>query len=448
MISAPNLRPLLNGSSWGVTILMTAFLLAGCGIFGPATKKTDKDEDPSVLKGTPTRIPAPVDTIEWNIVSEEEAPPITERTALAITEFKDVYNLTLLAPFGARNLQSSSDRVSARMVRMIEFLAGVQYATENCLDDVKVKLNIIDTEDDSQFEQNFTKLPAITEADIIIGPYYTNKVEAVSRYALENNKIMISPWNTVQLDVSNPYYIQMRPSLKSHAQRIARYATENYLQSEVMLMTKNDPRDIESLAYFQYNPVTMDSTPRFYEEIVPDIGSSDLTDSLAVYIQEKGYRRFIIPVWSDEPFVIAALAKLNFAKGEEEITVLGLPQWMEMSRMDYDYFENLHVHLSTARPAEYTSNDAKGLRSNYINRFGDTPGTEAYYGMNLMKWLGKLLASEGVLITNGLGKKIEGLDEEFDFVAIFGEDGESIHHYENQKVDIIEFSEYRFRKVD
>lgn len=448
MISAPNHQRPLSGNRWILVLSIGLLVFTGCGIFGPASKKTDSDKDTDVVRGTPTNTSIPVDTIEWNVIPEEEAPPITERSEGIISKFKDVYSVVLLAPLEARRFQTREARATARMVRMIEFLAGVQFGVQHCLDNVNIRLTVIDTEEDPEFLNNLNSRQEMQDADIIIGPYHTDKVEAVAKFALENHKIVISPWNTIKLEEANPYYIQMRPSLQSHAHRLARFVREHYPLSEVMLMTKNDPRDISALEYFQVDPVTHDTTSKIREEIVPDIGNSDLTDSLAVYIQERNYRRFIVPVWSDEPFVIAALSKLNFAKGEEEITVFGLPQWMEMSRMDYEYFENLHVHLSSARPVDYISDDAKDFKAEYITRYGDLPGTDAFYGMNLIKWLGSLLKTEGTNITTGLGNNGMDLDEEFEFVAIFSDDGEFIHHYENQKVDIIRFADFQFQKVD
>ena len=116
--------------------------------------------------------------------------------------------------------------------------------------------------------------------------------------------------------------------------------------------------------------------------------------------------------------------------------------------MDYDYFENLHVHLSSARPVAYTSKDAREFRANYVDTYGDIPGTDGYYGLDVIKWLGGLLNTEGVDIRSGLGNKISDLDQEFQFTAIFAEDGETIHHYENQKIHVLRFADYKFEQVD
>jgi predicted dinucleotide-binding enzyme len=330
-------------------------LCSSCGVFGPSAKRQGDDQGSDVVKGTPDRPEIIVDTIEWIMVPESESPPITERSDVHLTEYKDLYNIVLLAPFGARQLQSDIDRPSARMVRMIEFLAGLQYGIDFCLRDVNVRLRVIDTEQDPQFESKLDQIDDLKDADIIIGPYFTNQVEAVSQFARQEKKILISPWNTSDLQSANPAYIQLRPSLKSHAKRLTNFAQSIFSKDQIMLLTKNEQRDIEALSFFQDQIDNQSSGDSIREKIIVDIGNSELTDSLAMYIQEQGYRSFIIPEWQDEPFVIAALSKLNFAKYEEHISVLGLPQWMELSRLDYDYCDKLQVHLSSARPGADTS---------------------------------------------------------------------------------------------
>ncbi|NND34730.1 MAG: hypothetical protein HKN76_19240 [Saprospiraceae bacterium] len=445
MTSVPNLQLPLSGSKLCCLFFVAVLGMAGCGIFGPAAKK-ETDPDSDVAK-TPSERVSEVDTITFVENSEEEFPPITERETTKVTEHKSIYNIVLLAPFSAKRMQREGDFASARMIRMIEYLAGIEYGLESCISGIDIQLNVIDTDNDVEFKPTFSEMPALIEADIIIGPYFTERVEAISSFALEQQKVIVSPWNTSKLSTANPYYIQMRPSLKTHALKIDQFVTSRSSLDQIMLMTKNDPRDIETLTFFQGNiPAGPDGRKR--ELIIDDIGNPDLTDSLSLYVSEQGYRDFIVPVWQDEAFVIAALSKLNFAQGEEKITVYGLPQWMEMSRMDYDYFENLSVHLSSARPARYVSQDSKSFTHSYYQKYGDLPGDDAYYGLNTIKWLAELLKVNGTDITSDLGIEVPDLDQRFELTAIFGDDGESIHHYENQFINILRFSEYRFEEVD
>ena len=116
--------------------------------------------------------------------------------------------------------------------------------------------------------------------------------------------------------------------------------------------------------------------------------------------------------------------------------------------MDYNYYENLNVHISLAAPLEYKTGAAGALKQSYFSRYGELPGDEAYYGMDVMRLVAGLLKSEGTMIVNGLGNWKSDSDYIFDFVAVFGEDGERIDHYENQHVQIVKFQDYRFVAAD
>lgn len=428
-------------------LLVSCLMLWGCGILGPGTKDSSADDDVKVVK-TPTEVAPKVDTIEWTYASEEEYPPIRDRNTMPVGEFKDVYNVVLLAPFGASRLQSTSDRVSSRMLRMIEFLCGMEYGLEHSIRGVGIQLDVIDTQDDPAVSEYLLNRPEMLNADVIIGPYYTELLSRVSQFAADNQKVLISPWNTSKLEQKNQLYVQMRPSLEVHSRKIASYVKSKYSEEEILLLTKNNERDIETLQYFQ-DTITKNEfgipSDSIAEVVIPDIGNSEWVDTLMAEISRAGYRAFIIPVWQDEPFVIATLSKLNVATAEEgEVEVFGLPQWMTMNRMDYEYFENLNVHLSSAKPFKYNTEDARGLRSSYFEGYGDLPGPDAFYGLDLIKWLAGQLQLSGTGFMQTLGTEIPNLDQEFAFVGIFGDDGESIHHFENQFVYMIKFVDYQF----
>ncbi len=417
--------------------------MSGCGLFSPASDPQPEQEDE-------VAVPEPefsntVDTIDWDILSEEQYPPILERSKGFVTEHKAHYNIALLAPFDASDVRSTDDRIPSRSIRMIEFFSGLKYGLDHCLEDISISVNVVDTEE-GRFDGSFEDIATVVESDLIIGPYFTDQLSNVAKYAKENEKIVISPWNTTRLDEPNPYLIQLRPSLASHAKKINEYVRKNFATEEVMIITKDNERDLETLDFFrQGDTLDIDQVDTIRTLIVGDIGDSDLTDSLSVDILERGYRCFIVPIWQDESFVIASLAKLNFAKGEEDISVFGFPQWMTMSQIDYDYFENLNVHFSSARPIHYRSEDDMGLKRNFFQKFGDIPGRDAYYGLDVIKWLANLLHSEGTNIVNGLGKEVGNINQKFEFLSIL--EDELVHHIENGWISIVRFEDYEFEEV-
>ena len=450
MTSAPNHQQPLSGSSPFIWIFIL-ILFTGCAIFGPATSKKDAKSNDSSTEEIIEKRSGVVDTIKWTYTPEEDVAPIESRAKEIKSEIKSSYNVVLVAPFAARNFQGASDRFNSRMIRMVEFYAGLKFAWQNYNDGLQINLSVVDSQKDPEFKENFRNNESILNADIIIGPYFSDELEKMADFAKESGKVILSPWNTGIVTDNNPYYIQLRPSLKTHAEALTKYVRSHHQREEVLLICKDDDRDSVTLTYFQHaneKYARGDTFTPFEELKIDDISDPDLSEKLLLMIEEEGLRTFIIPNWSDQPFVIAALAKINFAKADKDVTVFGLPQWMTMSKMDYNYYENLNVHVSSATPLKFDSEAAKSLKQSFFTKYGVLPGEEAYYGLDVMRLVSNLLKESGTLVTKGLGKANVGSSYEFDFISVFGEDGESISHHENRHVQIVKFENFRFVHTD
>ncbi|NND09515.1 MAG: hypothetical protein HKN87_24355 [Saprospiraceae bacterium] len=448
MTLVQSLLPPSSGNRF-IYLLVLAVCLPSCGIFGP-TSKQSSTQTKHIEETTIDSNVATVDTIRWTRVSEEMVPPITSRGPVSTSVFKDTYKVVLLAPFDARDFQTTAARLNTRMRKMLEFYVGTCFALDFLVHDIAIEFSVVDTEERAFFEKDFTKIPTIVQADILIGPYYTENLEAVANFAGEQGKILLSPWNTTPFVKHNPYYVQMRPSLELHAGRITEHARSRFATDKIMILTKNLPRDTSVLPYFQRaNAVVSQHTNEGIPELlVDDIGDPLLSEHLTNIMLVDSLQSFIVPVWSDEPFVIAALAKLNFAKADQYLTVFGLPQWMDMKKMDYDYYENLDVHVSSTKPASYDQDDDRQLRSYFFERLGSLPGNDAFYGKDLMVWLTTLLKNYGTKISDGFGDEVEFKStQDFDIGAVYGDDAESIDFYQNRHLQMLRFKNYEFRPV-
>ncbi len=445
MTSVQNHLPRLNGSS-RILILVLALAWSGCALFKPATDKsptvtdTSKEEKPKEVK---------VDTIEWEIVSEEDAPPIINRGPSTKSTFKDVYQVALLAPFSSDQVQYESAQLSGRTNRLIQFYLGLRYGLERLVTSIPMTLRVVDTEKVGRTPQVLSELPEVIDADLIIGPYFNEELIPVAEYAKSTGKVIISPWNSGEVVVDNPFFVQVRPSLETHCKFLTREIRKRYDSHEIMLIGKSSDRSSLHHCQQEYrrlkNGNALDSLAEF---IIEDVSDPTLADTLRAKI-EAGTKAFLIPKWSDEPYVISILSKLNFAKADSNVTVFGLPQWATFYRMDFDYYENLNVHISSARPLRINSEKAKTFRKAYFSRYGAYPTDEAYFGMELIQLVSYLLQQNGTLIYEGFSDLgTQDFAHDFEFVQIFGEDGESIKYYLNQHLNLYRFINYRFEKVD
>ena len=451
MTSAQNHQLPLNGNRLVWIWLFLGIVIPACSIFRPAkdTGKageviTHREDEKSKDVGVK------VDTIVWERIPESEAPPITTRKVVSSSQFKDEYNVVLIAPFESNTFRYESDRLGPRTKRMLQFYAGMKYGVVNNPVGKNIRLRIIDSSVSRNFLDNLDQISELEEADVIIGPYFSENLTSVANYARENEKMLISPWNSGRVTGDNPFFVQLRPSLRSHCESLTSFARKTFDPKEMMLICKNNQVDKTALSYFQDANRKFEqdtAAPKINELIIDDISSDELFEQLKILIEEDSIKAILIPNWQDEPFVISVLSKLNFAKAEHELTVFGLPQWVAMNKMDYDYYENLNVHVSSATPLNFNSQKGKLLKHRFFEDYGEVPESDIYYGVDVIHLIARLLDEYGTYFGEGLENPIPpDYFHRFDFIQHFN-DEESIDYFENIHIDILEFENYRFQKV-
>ncbi|MDH3648045.1 MAG: hypothetical protein OEQ53_00085 [Saprospiraceae bacterium] len=441
------LRP-LNGSNLFLVFFLP-FVWSSCALLAPTVDRGDTSPDSESDRSEEETIGAKVDTIEWEVVSEMDEPPITERIPASSSTFKTSYNVVLMAPFASENLQYESAQLSGRTNRLIQFYAGLKFALQDLTSQVPIDLAVVDSDRSGRTPSDLSQLRVVQEADLIIGPYFTDELKAMANYAKSSRKILISPWNSGKVVHENPYFVQARPSLEEHCAFLTDELKKRFETEEIMLIAKEDDPEVLEFCQRAHLTIEQDSNaPLLAQLLIADINDPALFDQLKALI-EAGVKAFLVPNWNDEPFIISVLSKLNFAKADSALTLFGLPQWINMSKMDFDYYENLNVHVSLARPLRIAGSDAAALRRSYFEQYGTFPTDEAYFGMDIMKLVSHLLKENGTLISEGFANlPLDRLSHEFDFTGVFGEDGESIDYYQNQHLKLYKFTNYRFEPIE
>jgi len=425
-------------------------MLCSCSILQRSGGSNEKDivTNPEVDKSPETE----VDTIRLTQIPESEAPPITDRTSSPTTPttYKDSYRVVLAAPFAAHDFQFSSDRMSSRSNRILQFYLGFKYAFERMPNDVGIQLSVVDTRDGISGSR-IENLPDYANADLLVGPYFSDGLKEVAAFSMEHQKVLISPWNSTEVVTENPYFVQMRPSLERHCEALTQYALTQNPPEEILVLTTGTSRDEEIRNYIQevYREEQGDPAAEpLTEFVMEDINGDSLMEHLEDVWLRDSIRSIILPLWSDEPLLISLLGKINYAKAGRDVKVFGLPQWRDMNRMDFDILENLNAHISTSGPVNFDTQNGKEFKEYFFNNYGLLPEDDAYYGMDLARWIHRMLSEHGDRITDGLMAEIaKDLHYRFEFVQRFAEDGESTDYFVNDYINILRFRNYQFETV-
>ena len=392
-----------------------------------------------------------VDTIAW---TKDPAPPIVSEDVIINDKppLKSSYDVALLMPFNAGNAEFFGDQQDAKLKRYIQYYAGITLAKHR-IDSLglKVTTHSFDAGNPVLPIDKLLANPQLAKADVVVGPYEKKDIESVAAYGLENEKMVVSPWlPSFSIESENPFFIQLYPSLNTHALAIMDYIKEEMPGKRVLVIARNNATETNRIKLFTAYP-DVKAEELIITDATPDLEKTDLHNYLS---DEKG-TIFILPYYAktDEAFVNSFLRKLHADKDTREAIVFGLPQWVGFSNLNANYMESLSLHLSISTFIDIGSPDYASFRSAFLRKFYTIPDLNAFLGYDLMMWLAGSLSKAGQdgLISN-LDPDGYGLASGFDIRPIYKSDtaGEKPEmkvplYYENRRIRILRYMDQDFK---
>jgi len=488
MISVQNHQQLLSGNKIWIALLLVCFITS-CDLFRKAQdteQPADETEELSEIQGKKVYDPetgkyvvvneveTPVDTIEWTVVDTEKVPPIISDTPLpevpvdvepidenpieviADKVLKDSYKVSMLLPFVKSRFNSADATINKNSLWAVKYYAGAQLALDQLrAEGVNLDVEVMDTEGSDAVTRGL--LPRLDSADLVIGPYRSSTARLIAAYTKVAQIPTVVPFSaSSSISADNPYLIQVNPQFSSHVEKIVKDVYEKYDTSQVVLITKKSEAD--RFATFQdvLFQISNDSTARFKEFVIEEESLGLEETDLSEVIAENKKTVFIVPSWSDASFVSSVVRKLRVSKSPYAgITVYGMPQWRNYKNIEFNYYEDLDLHLTTSNFANENDPNVRLFRQRYFDKFGAIAGDEAYLGYDVMLYFGRMLHKNGANFYQFFGNSgvpNEQLHTTFDFAPeykmedILKEDNTKIQRFENQHLELIHFSGYHFVK--
>ncbi|MEM7101838.1 MAG: hypothetical protein AAF502_01830 [Bacteroidota bacterium] len=476
MISVRNHLLQLNGNRLIPLFLVLIVLLgASCNAFKPITPgKPDygqNDNNPDSGSNQPdldptdvTQPPGKVDTVTWEVEDPLKPPPniaLKDPTTGVVSipmekVTKSSYNMVVMLPFFINRVTPMGDTPEESQLAL-EFYEGVKLALDQLENEgVKLNINVLDTQADTNVVKILLSRSEVNNADIILGPITRDNNRIVARFARETGIVVVSPLNTrTDIVEQNPFYIQANPSSKTIFTQLLRYVNErhNGLQQVIVIAPEGRTGDLR-VGYLEEanrlisrlpNPPEL-NTIRFKLE---EGAVLDLTETL----QTLDSNVVIIPS-RDQGFVGFVMRELSLLREKHPTIVYGMSRWQEFERIDFNYFQNLSVHLPSSGFASPNNNMVVDFKRNYLNKVGILPTTYAYKGYDTCLYFGRMLRDYGVYF-QGFFDEADALfmHSGFSFKPIYQNpgipvEGEAvISQYENQLIDIIEFDDFKYRRV-
>ncbi|MBC6992888.1 ABC transporter substrate-binding protein [Neolewinella lacunae] len=518
MTSVPNHRPPLSGNKPGAFLfwVLVLALSYSCEALKPAVSPTkdpvrtddrasgnDGQEldpiqsrrvyDPETgtyiyVENAPTDR---MDTVQWTTVSETRTPPIVEDgssvyvpppgtnpttpggsnganpvaqvgTSPSGSRLLSAYNVEFALPFLTNRYLGSEDRIDPNSLWALHFYSGARMA----LDELRAQGNgtnynvtVQDTKASPERTKDLAKTNEFRQAQLVIGPYLRDNVAALAEAVRGMETVLISPYSAApDISQDNPNYVQVNPTLETHLRTLLQHAYQTQNADRIVLVTSGDAAQASRLAYLQdeYKILTNNAQVKPLEEIVVKMNNPNAT--LSPYLNGRK-TVFIVPIYEDESFV-ANFLRLLYSNSRDDfgngVAVYGLPQWMDYTRINFDYYEGNNVHVSASVFIDKLDPAVRAFRKNFFERFAALPRDEAYVGYDVTRYFLRMAAQHGTRFQHELERSPEDLlHTRFRFEPVarvpanatnFEE--ATLDHFENKFVNILRFKDYAFKRVN
>ena len=512
MTSVPNHPPRLSGNNF-LALLIGLFVLTitSCDALKPAvttTRDTDREEnrrngndggdldpiqsrrvyDPTTgtyiyVRNSPTE---KMDTVRWTAVPEDSNPPIVEDgtsvyipptnpnptgpgglnpvtqtgTGADNSRLLSAYNVELALPFLTDRYLGSEDAVDPNSEWALHYYAGAQLALDEIRTAARGNYNVTvrDTEAKTPTVQSMVTEPVFQQANLVVGPYLRDNVGVMANAVKGRETVLVSPYSAAGgISENNPNYVQVNPTLNTHLRALLAHAYTQQRADRIVLVGTGDNAENARLAVLQEEYLLQkgDATAQPLEVLTLDI--NDTNTDLSVYLRGRK-TVFIVPIYRNEAFV-ANFLRLLYAETRDDnglgVAVYGLPQWMDFTRINFDYFEGTNVHVSSSVFIDQLDPAVRDFQRDYYARYAVIPRDEAYVGYDVTRYFLRMLNEHGTRFQFALPSNPEKLlHTRFSFQPVYGVgpngtlENAPIQRFENKYVNILRFKDSSFRRVN
>lgn len=225
----------------------------------------------------------------------------------------------------------------------------------------------------------------LDDADMIIGPVYSEIFEIVADYAVDRRIPIISPLGSVGA-ANNAMVVEVAPTeLTKWAKLIPVF---NDPRSNVILVTSATATDTSAL--WQIEPLLPQGVQRIdYAGKATNVGV--LSGSL-----RRDMKNVIVAPLSDESLIENLLSRYSSINigGRNDITVVGTPRWARFNNMNLELFFKLSVTYPTTYFFDRLDEGVGEFYRTYISRYESLPTLYSFRGYDVMMIFGRAIAQK------------------------------------------------------
>jgi|GEM_PF-1177470 len=372
---------------------------------------------------------------------------------------KDAYKIAVLLPFFTNKFGYPHGSISKDSKLALEFYEGAKIAIDQLRSEgLNLTISVFDTKGEKSTVEYLLQRSEVLDADLIIGPVTKVNSKLVADFCLMNNKTIISPLNRrSDIVTQNPLYVQVNPSMETQYVNLLGHVYERYGKGNTIIIAPQGRTGDNRVRYINTANAVASKSASYspLQSIMVDPRSAGNVEfDVSGYLVSGGNNIVIVPSIS-QSFVNFVMRELSKIRDSYPIIVLGMHQWEHFEKVDYNYFENLKVHISSDFYLNKSDPQYRSFKSSFFSVNGVNPSENAVKGYDIMLYFSRMIQKYGIYPQHHIsGETAQYLHTKFSFNPTYtsspsdAEQGAAIDSYENKFVNILKFEEYQFRRVN
>ncbi len=368
------------------------------------------------------------------------------------------YDIAIMLPFNANSYipNASYDSIPEKSVMALELYEGMLVGLDHLQQQgLQLTAHIYDTEKKPSKVGRILSSPEVQGADFILGPIYNKPLKTVAAFAKERGIYHVSPLSpSTKVTSNNPYYFIANPSIETHCEALFNYLMEAHKNKHyVTISNATSSKESKTAGLFARFAREYVGNGEFSEVNMTQLNyASHTEEEIAAYLSDT-QENVIIVTSFNELFINDVIRKLHMLRDTYRITLVGMPNWLEISSLQLDYLAHLNFHVSTPFWVDEYSAVHQRFKQDYITRFQTYPSNNAAKGYDLITHFGRTLKDHGSnfgLFLNEVAT--QGTYTNYQFAPAVNNTFSSLtaspDYYENKYVNILRYRpDFIFEKV-
>jgi ABC-type branched-subunit amino acid transport system substrate-binding protein len=351
---------------------------------------------------------------------------------------KKANNISLVLPFCSKQIIADPNYKDAELGNLCrEYYQGTLIALDSFeRANVRVRLSVFDTENDSLTTYRITQKTAFKESELIIGPVRQGGNKVLSQFAKKNNVFHVSPLMTFsKTKLDDPFWVSANPDLPSYANILFKYITSADANAQIVVVA--DKSIIGKSISAAFKQLLADNKKARIKviEYAPNF-------TIEPYVSSIDNNHIVVAA-TQENAVNVTLRSIKDTTSINGLHTYGLMQWFDFKNVDYNLFQRCNTFFVSPFYIDYSRADVIDFVSRYRERFNTDPTEAAFKGYDHMLLFGSALNKEGKKFMDVLDKEpVKLLGTTYNFVK------QKESCYQTVYLNILKLDNYVLRKLN